>query len=122
MDELFILDDLDKSILLACLSYISLRIAIYGEQRLDRIVLMSMGLLMLFVLALTWIADIPQVLSITTVLAIGWLIVIIWSGGIPGLMIHWPEGKKRMALWVEVLVVIAGILIISQFLGFETIL
>lgn len=117
MEELSFLDDVSKSALLVALGYAALRVSVYGQQRLDRNVLSAVGAIMWAAVAVAWLAGNPQVLSVTSVCAAIWLVVIIWKEGIPGLQMAWPAAGKRHFLWVELLMVTGLSLLVATQLG-----
>lgn len=115
MEEIFALDDVSKSALLLALGYAALRLSVYGQRRLDRHVLSAVGTILWAAVAAAWLAGNPQILSVTSVCAAVWLVVIIWKEDIPGLQMAWPAAEKRRFLWLELLLVAGlSLLVASQ--------
>jgi hypothetical protein len=115
MEELSVLDDVTKSALLLVLGYLALRVSVYGQQRLDRHVLSAAGAILWAAVAVAWTAGNSQILSVTSVCAVLWLVVIIWKERIPGLQMAWPAAGRRRYLWLEMLLVCGlGLLAATQ--------
>lgn len=114
MEELSFLDDVTKSALLLALGYVALRVSVYGQQRLDRHVLSAAGAILWAAVAVAWSVGNSQILSVTSVCAALWLVVIIWKERIPGLQMAWPAAGKRRFLWIELLVVTGLALLLAS--------
>lgn len=114
MDEELFLTDQAKSIVLFVIAYLLLRLSRYGAEKIDRhVMLISVGVIVA-TLGIYFVIHSSDLLSSLFLVALGWGMVVMWFGKIPGLRLHLPEGRQRTALLIEfAAVLLAAFMVIS---------
>lgn len=106
MDEELFLTDNAKGIVLFVIAYLLFRVSKYGEEKMDRYVMLgSTGVIML-TLGIYVVTQSEELLTSLFLVALGWGMAVMWFGKIPGLRLHLPEGKQRTAIYIEFVLVL----------------
>lgn len=114
MEEELFLTDHAKGIVLFVIAYLLFRVSKYGEEKMDRYVMLGSAGVITLTLGAYFVTQSGELLSSLFLVALGWGMVVMWFGKIPGLRLHLPEGKQRTAIYIEfAAVALAAFILIS---------
>ncbi len=68
---------------------------------MDRYVMLGSAGVIIAAIGIYSITQSEELLSSIFLVALGWGMVVMWSGKIPGLRLTMPEGSQRTALYIE---------------------